>query len=122
MWYDLSAGSYYIYFRQALRASASPPARFLCCWHPLRCAWSRDCWDRRPGFLEQFFRNSIKQGDICYLSCGFLFKIWRKRYQTKFCMKQLLPLFILFVAMSLSAQDLYYTRGATLHLNGELNG
>ncbi len=37
-------------------------------------------------------------------------------------MKQLLPLFILFVAMSLSAQDLYYTRGATLHLNGELNG
>jgi hypothetical protein len=37
-------------------------------------------------------------------------------------MKQLLPLFFLFVAMNLSAQDVYYTRGATLHLNGELNG
>ncbi len=37
-------------------------------------------------------------------------------------MKKYFPFFILFVAMNLSAQDVYYTRGATLQLNGELNG
>lgn len=39
-------------------------------------------------------------------------------------MKYLLPFVtcFFFVAMNLTAQDVYYTRGATLHLNGELNG
>lgn len=37
-------------------------------------------------------------------------------------MKKLLPILFLFAAINMEAQDVYYTRGATLHLNGELNG